>query len=114
MHNGTHSQMSYLAQYALWRSAALVVGVHGGNLGGALWLSPGQSLLELGFTGCQAHPTQFAHIAAANGARYRCVTLQSYGSKNFPASKDNGGNANIERVIDAAREMLGTYPPKMK
>lgn len=103
--------MAYLAQYARWRSAALVVGVHGGNLGGALWLSPGQGLLELGFTGCQSKPTQFAHAAVASGARYRCAPLQSDGGKHSaPASKETGGRADVGRAVAAAREMLGTYP----
>ena len=65
----TDSSMPYLAQYALWRSAALVIGMHGGNLGGSLWLSPGQALIELGFSGCLDKPTQFAHVSTALGAR---------------------------------------------
>jgi len=96
----TDSTMSYLAQYALWRSAALVIGVHGGNLGGCLWLSPGQSLIELGFSKCLDKPTQFAHVSTALGARYRCVEL------NPGADKDKGGSVDVEKAVARAIEVL--------
>jgi len=84
----------------LWRSAALVVGIHGGNLAGCLWLSPGQALLELGFGGCLQSPTQFAHVATALGARYRCVELDQ------GADMDNGGNVDVGRAVARAVEVL--------
>ena len=96
----TDSRMPYLAQYALWRSAALVIGVHGGNLGGAIWLSPGQGLIELGFTGCASKPTQFMNAAASLGARYRCVAL------NEGANKEEGGRVNSQVVVEQAKQVL--------
>jgi hypothetical protein len=101
----TDSKVPYLAQYALWRAAALVVSVHGGNLGGALWLSPGQALIELGFGGCAKSPTQFAHAAVANGARYRCLELGGEG-----VSRDDGGSVDVAALVARAAELL--LPPQ--
>jgi capsular polysaccharide biosynthesis protein len=95
--------MSYLSQYALWRSAAVVVGVHGGNLGGALWLSPGQALVEIGFKGCATKdPTQYAHVAVGVGAKYRCVPFREKG----PHMKETGGSVDPAKLHGKIRDAL--------
>ena len=78
-------------QVALWRRATLVVGLHGGALANALFLSPGQGLVEITPRehSC-GHPSMFAHVAVAVGATYRGVlcagcTMRSGGAVDVPA-----------------------------
>ena len=52
----------------------VVLGIHGGALANSLFLSPGQGLVEI--TPQQhscGHPSMFAHVTVAVGARYRGV-----------------------------------------
>ena len=58
------------------------------------------SLGQLGFGGCLQSPTQFAHVATALGARYRCVELDQ------GADMDNGGNVDVGRAVARAVEVL--------
>lgn len=39
-------ELPWLQQYAVWRRAQIIIGLHGGNLGNSLFLSPGQALVE--------------------------------------------------------------------
>ncbi|KAJ8611928.1 hypothetical protein CTAYLR_004350 [Chrysophaeum taylorii] len=90
----------YALQMALWRRARLVVGMHGGALSGAIWLSPGQALLEItprehscGF------PSMFAHIAVAVGARYRGVLCRD-------CTMGRGGSVDVDGVLRAMAALL--------
>lgn len=83
--NGTHdvkvvsldASVPWSLQVALWRRAKAVVGLHGGELAGAVFLGPGQALVEITPPehSC-GHPSMFAHAAIAAGAAYRGVLCQ--------------------------------------
>jgi len=95
--------VEYLNQYALWRRAEAVIGVHGGSLGGAVFLSPGQMLIE-GFFTCHNNPipTMFGTIAVSNAAAYRCAQCYSGGQDGMKY----GCNIHIDEVISALREIF--------
>ena len=92
--------LPYLVQIGLWRSARVVVGIHGGNLGGALWLAPGQAIVELGMGGMEMEPTMYAHMAVANAAEYRVVRMDK------GSSMEKGGTVNPRAVVHAVKEAL--------
>jgi len=88
----------YLYQYALWRRAKVVIGVHGGNLGGSIFLSPGQTLIEGSFECKHPKPSMFAVMTTSNAASYRCAQVSG--------NMDTGGPISIQDVITALREIF--------
>lgn len=92
----------YPLQMALWRRARVVVGLHGGALSGALWLSPGQGLIEItpkekscGF------PGMFAHVSVAVGAKYIGVLCDT-------CTMRDGGKVQLDPVLTALADLLDT------
>ena len=87
-------------QVALWRRAQVVVGLHGGALAHALFLGPGQGLVEITPRehSC-GHPSMFAHMAVGVGATYAGVLCRT-------CSMARGGAVEVEAVVRAVREVL--------
>jgi len=101
------SKVPYLVQYALWRRAELIMGIHGGNLGMSLYLSPGQSLVELGFDVNQM--SQYGHVTIGNGAFYRGVNVHKDPNMDGNEADDLmkvGGVVDIPETIACLQEVL--------
>jgi hypothetical protein len=71
----------YAVQCSLWRRAQAVVGIHGGNLGCSMFLSPGQGLVEAGWSCKAPQVSMFGAATIHNGAAYR------YAGENTAASE---------------------------
>jgi len=93
--------MDFMAQYALYRRARLVVGLHGGQLGHALWLRDDQDLIEIGHDGGTNNPSMFAGMATAAGGGFRWL------GSPLPMTKKNGGDVVVQGVVNDMDEMLG-------
>lgn len=97
------SSVPWLIQYAAWRIAQVTVGIHGGNLGAAVFLSPGQALIEGTFGGMCSDPTMFANIAVSNGAFYRCASVLRCRGKCM----EGGGDVDLSHLQQALHELRG-------
>ena len=96
------ADIDYVVQCSLWRRARLVIGIHGGNLGCSMFLSPGQGLVEAGF-GCKSARKEISMFGAAavhNGAMYRCA--QTTGNM------ETGGDVDVDKAVRDLLEMWGT------
>ena len=94
----------FALQVALWRRATVVLGIHGGALANSLFLSPGQGLVEI--TPQQhscGHPSMFAHVTVAVGARYRGVLCST-------CTMRDGGAVDVAAVVRAVRAVLDDAP----
>ena len=116
----------YLAQVRLARRASLVIGLHGGQLGSAVWLGPGQALLEIQVYEARAPPTRAQlenerPVAHGGGTCFNCMRPPkpslftnmalgagaSYGSVMcHNCSFKDGGAVDSRRVVAAARALL--------
>lgn len=67
------TQRDILSAVAIFRSASVVVGVHGAALANSLWCQPTALLIELGFDNAAAR--HYEHLAAAVGISYKRVLL---------------------------------------
>jgi len=87
-------------QVALWRRARLVVALHGGALAHALFLGPGQGLVEVTPRehSC-GRPSMFAHMAIGVGAAYAGVLCRA-------CSMARGGAVDVGAVVRVVRGML--------
>lgn len=93
-------EMSYLMQYSLWRRARVVVGMHGGGLAGALWLSPGQTLVEVSTKEQSTrYPGMFSNLAVANGAEFVGVSCEN-------CTHRGGGNVDVPALLAAVERAL--------
>lgn len=127
------SEIDFSLQCALWRKAKVVVGIHGGNLGCAAFLSPGQGLIEGSFecsqqvslnalnrtrllftllifltrrsptTQSTAPMSMFGVAATSGGAMYRCALVDQCGPDGC---MDSGGAIDVEQAVTAVREIL--------
>ncbi|KAK3241565.1 hypothetical protein CYMTET_48681 [Cymbomonas tetramitiformis] len=94
----------FASQLRLFRAAKVVVAVHGGGLGNALWLGPEQTLLELLPPDPGPLLAMFYHIAHQVGAKYKGLWLDS--SSSFAT----GGHLQPARLLVMLREVLqGTF-----
>ncbi len=101
----------WLQQYAVWRRAQVIVGIHGGNLGSALFLSPGQALVEGVFGGMCDDPTMFAHATVANGALYRCALISNCPNNNCMTK---GGTVDVNEAVQKIKELALLLPDPFK
>jgi len=88
-----------------------VVGIHGGNLGCSMMLSPGQGMIEGSFGKCTHHEiSMFGAAVTHQGAMYRCAPVTG--------NMNTGGDIDVARVIEGLTEMaaakrdehLSTWP----
>ena len=81
-------------------SMPVVVGLHGGALAHAIFLGPGQGLVEITPRehSC-GHPSMFAHMAVGVGATYAGVLCRT-------CSMARGGAVDVEAVVRVVREVL--------
>ena len=78
----------------------VVVGLHGGALAHAIFLGPGQGLVEITPRehSC-GHPSMFAHMAVGVGATYAGVLCRT-------CSMARGGAVEVGAVVRVVREVL--------
>lgn len=99
------SDIPFTLQCALWRRARVVLGIHGGNLGCAPFLSPGQALIEGSFECSQqstAPMSMFGVAATSNGAMYRCALVDKCGDRGC---MESGGSIDIAGTINTIKEI---------
>jgi hypothetical protein len=90
--------IEYVVQCSLWRRARVVVGIHGGNLGCAMFLSPGQGLVEGNFNCAPAQMGMMGAAAVHNGA--------AYWSACTSGDMDHGGDVNVQETIQGITHIL--------
>ena len=76
-------------------------------MGNCLYLSPGQSLIELGFNNEDSLGSNIGHIAIGNGAYYRAVSVEPAADAAADASlMMEGGVVDVNFTMQTIHELL--------
>ena len=85
------AQLSIPEQAALFKSARVIVGIHGGGLSNMIWSSPGSKVVEIFNHPYRTH--DFARLAAACDHKYSCIEI------DLNVNYDNFANLIYEHLI---------------
>jgi len=100
-------ELSFQEQYALFRAADVLVGVHSGSFGWGVFLTPSQSVLEIPLPGS---PGLNNWVAATMGTRtateQACELRAPYGR----ACSKIGGDADVPLMLRTIEDILARRP----
>ena len=97
--------LSFAGQYALFRAADLLVGVHGSAFAWGVFLTPTQSVLELPLPGSPGlNDWLFAAMGAHTAVEQACLPRAS--SPSVHGCSQDGGDADVPLVLRSVSDLL--------